>query len=170
MLTGTIMTAIQALVWVVYGAAFLATGASIGLDLPDWSTLVAEAPLLGLLTVMALLQACGMACLMHRLTDEVPREVRERGTNLVGMLILMVLVGAAPALKDYFTAETAAYIATLPIVGTAALWSNHVEAGGTVPLLIGLQIVYSILAVQLGTWLFMLEEAPLSYLRRRRSV
>jgi len=164
MLTGSVLALAQALSWWLLYAIFLTVaGGAAGIEVPTLASLAPGAPLIALMAACALVQACAFGLLMSQMGQALPRQVRDRSARLAGLALLALFIG----LDIEFSATLLGRLSLLPVIGPLALWSFHVEGGTWVPLLAALQLVYALLALQLGAWIFLLDESPITYLRRR---
>lgn len=164
MLTGATLMVVQALGWwLLYGLAVALLGMSSGAGLQGQADLVAGAPLIAVLAAVAIIQGCAVGCLFDRAAQDVPAHMRER---LVGFAALPLMV-VIPFVSDLGTSEMLGWASALPLIGPPALWSHYVEDGSWVAPLIGLQLVYGLLSIQLGSRIFLLDETPLEWVRRR---
>jgi hypothetical protein len=167
MLTGAIMAGGQGFAWmVVYAALAIFVGStSFGID-QSLSEVAFLTPIVIVLASLAVVQGCGIGCVLHRLSEELPRGVRERG----GQLLSFVLIAGIVLLDDSLLNPTLLFgLSMVPAFGTCAIWFHHIEGGDWVPVLVAAQGLYTLASVELGTRVFMLGEPPISYLKRRFS-
>jgi hypothetical protein len=165
LLTLAFISTAQAMSWMAVIAVVVAVGVDTAdLQLPDLSTLIVNTPFLALLGVFAVVQSCGLGCFMHRMSEELPRQARER----IGQVMSLVLITALYTLDlEIFDASVISVLSAVPFVGPLALWAHFLDGGAAVPLLFALQIGFTVASLQLGSWVFMLGEPPVSYLRRQ---
>ncbi len=165
LLTGVLLKTGTVLVWWALSVvAMLVGGEWLGLELMPDAKLVVDSVLVVGLTVMALLQGSALGCLWERLWEEQPRQTRE-AAMLIGTIVVLAMASVG---YQNTSATLAAVLSVLPGLGPLAVWSHHALGGGAVLALVVLHGLYTIAALRVGAWLFMLDEGPLSYLRRRR--
>ena len=101
--------------------------------------------------------------------EDAPSEVQQN-TGFAMMLPALAL----SQLVHGVGLHTLASAAAVPVLGPVALWSYRIAAtssGIVAPLpwqaLLAVQLVWTALALRLGAWVFVLDETPLSWARRR---
>jgi len=164
--TGTLLASAKALAWLAGLAIIVGLSGLMSSDvgLPDLRTLASSTPFLLCLAAFVMVQSCGVGCFMDRLAEELPRETRSR----VGqVLVLIPMLGLFALDLENLDATIATFLSPMPVVGPVALWSHSVEGGTYVLLGLGIQGVYTWLALELGSWAFLLDEPPLTVLKRR---
>lgn len=165
MLTGSVMALIQAGSWWVFyalGFAGIAWTLEAEVVLPPIDRLAVDGVLMAVLGVCALVQASALGCfgaLMIRNVDTSLRQAISRVAFFAAFLLAMAFGSRA--------SDTAWLVASgLPVVGPVALWTHFADAGQGV-WLVPLQGVYTVVALDLGSRLFLMDESPVDRFRRR---
>lgn len=155
--------------WAMYTMVALITGRWLGVEMPTQAMVLTGQPLLVMLAPAAIIQMTGLSMLVARAMEDAPSEV-QRNLGFALMLPLFFV----PSLSNGFALHTLAAGAALPVLGPVALWSYRISAATSaaaapVPwqALLLVQLGWTALALRLGAWVFVLDETPLSWAKRR---
>lgn len=155
--------------WALYAVAGVVAGRWLGVELPTQDTVLQGLPLLVLLAPAALIQMTGLSMLVARAIEDAPSEV-QRNIGYAMMLPVFALTSVSRGVALHKLAVASA----VPVLGPVALWSYRISAttsGIPAPLpwqaLLLVQLVWTALALRLGAWVFVLDETPLSWAKRR---
>lgn len=141
--------------WLLYAAWSLRQGATaLPLDL-------ALAAVLG---VSVVCQSVSAGCVGAQVARDVPLAIRP----YLGSVLFFAGYPLARAIsRGGVDPDTLRALAALPLVGPMATWSLGLQDLGALAGLAALQVAYAAAAIWLGSRSFLLDESPLTHLRRR---
>jgi hypothetical protein len=164
MLTGVLSMSGQAFGWVaLYLFAAVASRPWTDLEPPPWDTALAASVILGPLTAAALVCSLSLSLLLRRMTEELPYQVRE---GMVQVLWFPVMVSVLVVGGDTTVLPGPSYAAA-PVIGLPLTWDLFLDDHPLTLLLLGLHVGYALACLELGAWLYVIDETPQSWLRRR---
>ncbi|MCB9666301.1 MAG: hypothetical protein H6732_19480 [Alphaproteobacteria bacterium] len=165
MLDGVVVQTLQAVIWwSLYGGLAWGLAGLGGAAPPAPLVFLVDLPLLVVLASAAIVTSTSASLVALRAMTSLPITVRERLPGLASLVVMLALLVGAEVVSP----TALGWLGLLPVVGPVALWLAW-QAGETwVLAVLVAQAAWVWVAVEVGAWVFGLDESPWEALRRRR--